>query len=124
MNKQIALIDDSSPFCLLVRQIFEHRYDIDTFATATDFLVLISRISHYDLILLDINLPGINGLEALTKLKATPETASIPILLLTGDARRDTVVRGIQLGAQDYMSKPIDPLILEERVIQILGDTL
>lgn len=124
MNKQIALIDDSSPFCLLVRQIFEHRYNIDTFSTANDFLVLISRITHYDLILLDINLPGMNGLEALTKLKSTPETAAIPILLLTGDARRDTVVRGIKLGAQDYMSKPIDPLLLEERVIELLGDTL
>jgi DNA-binding response OmpR family regulator len=123
MNKQIALIDDSSPFCLLVRQIFEHQYDVDTFAAATDFLAVTSRISHYDLIILDINLPGIDGLEALSKLKSMPETASIPILLLTGDARKDTVVRGIKLGAQDYMTKPIDPLMLEERVAQLLGES-
>jgi two-component system alkaline phosphatase synthesis response regulator PhoP len=122
MNKQIALIDDSSPFCLLVRQIFEHQYDVDTYASANEFLAVISRISHYDLIILDINLPGIDGLEALATLKSTIETASIPILLLTGDARKNTVVRGIKLGANDYMAKPIDPLTLEERVAQLLGE--
>ncbi|MCR8636853.1 response regulator [Paenibacillus radicis (ex Xue et al. 2023)] len=121
-TKHIALIDDSSPFCLLVKQIFEDQYEVDRYSSAVDFLSVISRITHYDLILLDINLPQMDGLEALTKLKSLSKTRSIPILLLTGDTRKDTVVRGIKLGAQGYIAKPIDPLLLEERVTQLLED--
>ncbi|MCZ8517696.1 response regulator [Paenibacillus filicis] len=122
--KPIALVDDSSPFCLLVKQIFEDRYEVDTYATATDFLTMMSRVSRYALIILDINMPGMDGLEALEKLKKSPATRSIPTLLLTADARKDTVIRGMKLGAQDYMVKPIDPAALEERVAVLLGETL
>ncbi|WP_171650031.1 response regulator [Paenibacillus foliorum] len=121
-TKHIALIDDSSPFCLLVKQIFEDQYEVDIYSSAVDFLSVISRITHYDLILLDINLPNMDGLEALTKLKSLSKTRSIPVLLLTGDARKDTVVRGIKLGAKGYIAKPIDPLLLEERVTELLEE--
>ncbi|WP_165971916.1 response regulator [Paenibacillus piri] len=120
--KQIALIDDSSPFCLLVKQIFEDQYEVDTYASAVDFLSVASRIARYDLILLDINLPDMNGLEALTKLKSTAQAQSIPILLLTGDTRKETVVQGVKLGAQGYIAKPIDPMLLHERVTLLLED--
>lgn len=121
MQKQIALVDDSSPFGLLVKQIFEDSYTVDTYSTATEFMSLLSRITGYHLIILDINMPGMDGLEALQKLKQNEATCNIPILLLTGDSRKDTVLRGMKLGAADYMVKPIDPVMLEERVITLLA---
>lgn len=122
MTKQIALVDDSSPFCLLVKQIFEDRYEVTSYSTANEFLSILSRITNYDLILLDINMPGMDGLDALTKLKSNPDTQSIPVLLLTGDARKDTVLKGMKLGAKDYLTKPIDPLLLEQRVNALLNE--
>jgi DNA-binding response OmpR family regulator len=120
-KKQIALVDDSSPFALLVKQIFEDSYHVDTYSSATEFMSLISRIAGYHLIILDINMPGMDGLEALQRLKGHETTRNIPILLLTGDSRKDTVLKGMKLGAADYMVKPIDPVLLEERVINLLG---
>lgn len=121
MRKQIALVDDSSPFCLLVKQIFEDRYEVTSYSTANEFLSILSRITNYDLIVLDINMPGMDGLDALTKLKSNPDTQSIPVLLLTGDARKDTVLKGMKLGAKDYLTKPIDPLLLDQRVEALLS---
>lgn len=80
------------------------------------------RAARYDLIILDINLPGTDGLQAFQRLQLNVNTASIPILLLTGDTRKFTVLQGRKLGARDFMAKPIDPLLLEERVIQQLAD--
>ncbi|WP_051621035.1 response regulator [Paenibacillus sp. UNC451MF] len=122
MKKQIALVDDSSPFCLLVKQIFEDRYEVTSYSTANEFLSILSRITCYDLILLDINMPGMDGLDALTKLKSNPDTQSIPVLLLTGDARKDTVLKGMRFGAKDYLTKPIDPFVLEQRVDALLSE--
>lgn len=123
-RKKIALVDDSSPFCLLVKQIFEDRYEVDSYTSAEDFISLVSRAASYHLIILDLHLPGMDGLDALTRLQSTPATHNIPILLLTADSRKDTVIRGMRLGAKDYMIKPIDPTLLDERVSLLLSDMI
>ncbi|XOV93315.1 MAG: adenylate/guanylate cyclase domain-containing protein [Bacteroidota bacterium] len=61
-----------------------------------------------DLILLDINMPGMSGLEVCEKLKADPATSDIPIIFLTAQSDKETTIQGFKLGANDYITKPFD----------------
>jgi DNA-binding response OmpR family regulator len=88
--------------------------------TAEEFLRNSSKVTSYDLVILDINLTGINGLSALEKMKAMPGADSVPVLLLSGDSRALTVIAGMKLGAQDFLTKPIDPDLFIERVNALL----
>jgi diguanylate cyclase (GGDEF)-like protein/PAS domain S-box-containing protein len=69
-----------------------------------------------DLILLDVDLPGINGFEVCRRLKEHGATADIPVIFLTGASGTDEKVRGLELGASDYLIKPFDPAELRARV--------
>jgi len=69
-----------------------------------------------DLVILDLDMPYLNGYEVCEQLKADPETAGIPVLMLTAWAAPDQRVRGLQLGAEDYLAKPFDYRELLERV--------
>lgn len=69
-----------------------------------------------DLILLDVGLPEMDGFEVCRKLKAHPTTRNIPVVFLTGEAATDAKVRGLDLGAVDYVTKPFDQIELRARV--------
>ncbi len=77
-----------------------------------------------DLILLDVNLPDIDGHEVCLRLKADALSRDIPIIMLTGEAREvPQRVRGLELGAEDYLFKPISPKVLIARIRAILQST-
>jgi class 3 adenylate cyclase len=69
-----------------------------------------------DLMLLDVNMPGMTGFQVMEALKADPDTAQIPVLMLTALADIDSRVKGLSLGADDYLTKPYSPRELMERV--------
>ncbi len=69
-----------------------------------------------DLILLDVEMPEMGGLEVCTRLKADPSTSMVPVIFLTGAGSVDVKVRGFDLGAVDYVTKPFDPAELRARV--------
>jgi len=73
-----------------------------------------------DLVLLDIMLPGIDGLEVCRNLKSDKETASLPIIMLTAKSEDSDVISGLELGADDYITKPFSPNILIARIRAIL----
>jgi len=73
-----------------------------------------------DIILMDVMMPKMNGFEACEKLKSMPETARIPIVMLTARGEQMNLEKGLSLGATDYMSKPFSPQKLAELVIEIL----
>ena len=73
-----------------------------------------------DIILMDVMMPKMNGFEACEKLKSDPETARIPIVMLTARGEQANLEKGLSLGATDYMSKPFSPQKLAELVIEIL----
>lgn len=77
-----------------------------------------------DLIILDMNLPGMSGLDVCRKLKADPATRPIPVLILTGEARETALkVESLDAGADDYLFKPLSGKALLARVRQILKIT-
>ncbi len=69
-----------------------------------------------DLILLDVDLPGLDGFEVCRQLKNSPATADVPVVFLTGASSTEEKLRGLELGAIDYITKPFDPAELRARV--------
>ena len=68
----------------------------------------LAREEHFDLILLDLGLPGVNGFELLRQLKESPETQAIPVIVLTAWNSTADKLRGFELGAVDYLTKPFE----------------
>lgn len=75
-----------------------------------------TRSESPDLIILDLMLPGIDGLKVCSHLKKDPETRNIPIIMLTARSEDDDIVNGLDMGADDYVTKPFSPRILIARV--------
>jgi CheY-like chemotaxis protein/nitrogen-specific signal transduction histidine kinase len=82
---------------------------------AAEALALVGQ-QHFDLILLDLGLPGVNGFELLERLKASPETQSIPVIVLTAWHATADKLRGFELGAVDYLTKPFESAELRARL--------
>jgi CheY-like chemotaxis protein len=80
----------------------------------------LARDKHFDLILLDLGLPDINGFDLLRQLKASPETQSIPVIVLTAWNSTKDKLRGFELGAVDYLTKPFESAELRARVCSAL----
>src|SRR5256885_9797137 len=76
----------------------------------------LAQAKHFDLILLDLGLPGVNGFELLRQLKELPETQSIPVIVLTAWNSTTDKLRGFELGAVDYLTKPFESAELRARV--------
>jgi DNA-binding response OmpR family regulator len=73
-----------------------------------------------DLVILDIMLPGQNGLDVCRKIKSTPELKDIPVIILTAKSEEIDIVLGLELGADDYVAKPFSPKVLMARVRAVL----
>jgi CheY-like chemotaxis protein/HPt (histidine-containing phosphotransfer) domain-containing protein len=80
-----------------------------------------AREQRFDLILLDLGLPGVNGFELLRQLKESPETQTVPVVVLTAWNSTTDKLRGFELGAVDYLTKPFEPAELRARLRAVLG---
>ena len=76
-----------------------------------------------DIVLLDVAMPRLNGFETLAALRAQPETRGLPIIMLTGEKSENEIVRGFELGAEDYIVKPFNARELVARVDRVLRNT-
>ncbi len=83
--------------------------------------IAMARAHRPDVVVSDIMMPNVSGLELLEALKGDPSTASIPILLLSAKAQTSDLKAGIDAGADDYVTKPFEPLELVERVNKLLS---
>ncbi|OEH85600.1 hypothetical protein BHU72_02025 [Desulfuribacillus stibiiarsenatis] len=119
--KKIAVIDDNKTFRHFVKQILEQsNYHVEEFVNADEFFSTEKEIYGYDLILIDYNMPGMNGITALENIKFNPVTQGVPVLLVTGEPERKVVDVAVRLKVNDFISKPIDPEFLVERVNKLL----
>lgn len=78
------------------------------------------KLEKFDLLLLDINMPEINGIQVLEQIKSTPSTQDIPVIMITAEHDNETVLQCIKLGAADYIKKPVEPALLRSRVWRCL----
>jgi diguanylate cyclase (GGDEF)-like protein len=116
MNRQLLIIDDDSATHDLVAAHLANVHTRCIFALNGPDGVQRAVQSKPSAILLDMNMPGMDGMDVCRRLKADPQTREIPILFLTGDRTAQSKVKGIELGAVDYLTKPFDPLELRARV--------
>lgn len=121
MSKEtILVVDDEEDILELVRYNL-NREGYGTFCVGTgEDALLEAEAKLPDLIVLDLMLPGVDGLEVCRRLKADPKTARIPILMLTAKSEDADVVAGLELGADDYMTKPFSPRVLLARIKAVL----
>ena len=80
-----------------------------------------ARASKPDIIVSDVMMPNMSGVEMVTELKADPETANIPVILLSAKAQGGDIRHGIDAGADEYVTKPFEPLDLIDRVNALLA---
>ena len=120
MDKVIAIVDDEKDILNLVSHHLKREgYKTKEFQNGKDFLMYLESVSP-DLTLLDIMLPGIDGLELCRMLKGKNSTSSMPIIMLTAKGTEADVVVGLELGADDYIVKPFSPRELVARVKTVL----
>ena len=119
-NEKILIVDDEEDVLELVRyNLNRSGYQIETASSGEEALSK-ARKSSPELIILDLMLPGIDGLEVCKKLKGDIKTEHIPIVMLTAKGDESDIVTGLELGAEDYITKPFSPKVLIARVRRIL----
>ena len=111
----IFVVDDSDTVLAFVVKAIGDYYRVMTMPSAMKMFTLMAKVKP-DLILLDIEMPEINGLETLKRLKASKDYADIPVIFLTGRTDADTEVIGFELGAHDFISKPFSGPVLLNRI--------
>jgi two-component system phosphate regulon response regulator PhoB len=115
-KESILVVDDEEDILELVRfNLVKEGYHVTGALTGEEALRK-ARSASFDLIVLDLMLPGIDGLEVTKKLKSNEKTQHIPIVMLTAKGEEADIVTGLELGADDYITKPFSPRILIARV--------
>ena len=107
-NKKILLVDDEEGFLLLVKEALELRgFDIMIAKSAVEAGIEIAS-KKPDLILMDIKMPGINGLQACAAIKKNPSTADIPLMVASAISEESEIEKAYKAGVREYFVKPID----------------
>jgi two-component system phosphate regulon response regulator PhoB len=119
-NEKILIVDDEEDVLELVRyNLDKNGYKVETAATGEQALAK-ARAKPPDLIILDLMLPGIDGLDVCKKLKNDTKTQNVPVIMLTAKGEETDIVTGLELGADDYVTKPFSPKVLVARIRRVL----
>jgi len=113
---KILIVDDEKDILELIGYNLEKEGYKILKALSGETALRSSRSENPDLILLDLMLPGIDGLDVLKKLKKDAKTTNIPTILLTAKGEEADIVAGLELGADDYITKPFSPRVLLARI--------
>src|SRR5512147_40569 len=120
MSAHILIVEDEEPLTVLLRYNLEREgYEVDTIARGDDADTRL-RERTPDLVVLDWMLPGLSGIELCRRLRARPETRSLPIIMLTARGEESERIRGLATGADDYIVKPFSVPELLARVKGLL----
>ena len=115
VKPKLLIVDDQSINIQTLYQIFANDHQIFMATSGKQALALCESKSP-DLVLLDIEMPEMNGFEVCTYLKANPNTRDIPVIFVTGHSDEAAETRGLDVGAVDFISKPFNPRIVRARV--------
>lgn len=119
-KEKILVVDDEDDILELIRyNLSREGYEIITAISGEDALRLVET-ELPDLMVLDLMLPGVDGLEVTKRIRSRNEGATLPIVMLTAKGEEADVVTGLELGADDYVTKPFSPRILIARIRSVL----
>ncbi|OPX88728.1 PleD family two-component system response regulator [Pelotomaculum sp. PtaB.Bin117] len=114
-RQKILIVDDMPANIIILHEILQDEYEI-FFATSGADALAIVQAEKPDLVLLDIIMPGMDGYEVCEKLKADFETKNIPVIFVTAMGEVEDETKGLEIGAIDYLVKPVSPPIVKARV--------
>jgi CheY-like chemotaxis protein len=119
---QALVIEDDPDMCALIdRLLGRDDFAVTTCSKKDEVLARLRQTPSPDVVLLDIQLPDLNGFELLQKLKMHPQLKLMPVIIVTADAKPESVMRGLALGADGYVTKPFDHRTLVRGVKAVLG---
>ena len=112
----VLVVDDQADNLLILEDALSDVYDVHPAVNGREALRYLNGGGRADLILLDVMMPEIDGYEVCRRLKSSESTRTIPVLFLTGLDRPEDEERGLELGAEDFIHKPISPPVVRARV--------
>jgi len=115
MKKTILVVDDFEVNAFVAKEALQHDYDVVTANSGKEALKLMDEVK-VDLVLLDIDMPDMDGFETFEAMKAHKNYFGVPVIFLTVTHLEDTEFKGRLLGAVDYITKPYCAITLRERV--------
>lgn len=122
MSTRILVVDDEEDICAILKfNLSKEGYEVVTANSAEEALTL--DIASFDLLLLDVMMGGMSGFELTGKLKTDPKTGGVPVMFITARDTEDDAVEGLDLGADDYISKPFSIREVISRVKAVLRRT-
>jgi two-component system phosphate regulon response regulator PhoB len=123
MKKSVLIVEDEDDIRELVSyHLLKEGYQVAGVASGEEAMA-IAEAQPPDLMLLDVMLPGVDGMTVCQKLRSEPKTSNIAIMMLTAKGEESDIVRGLNLGATDYVTKPFSPKVLLARVRAVLRRT-
>ena len=115
----VLVVDDDKEIRVFLEQILLDRYNVFKAGSAEDAIGIVKN-EELDIIISDIMMAGISGVEFCSNIKESPEFSHIPVILLTGTSSQEMKLKGIECGADDYITKPFEKQILLARIKSIL----
>jgi two-component system alkaline phosphatase synthesis response regulator PhoP len=121
ISKRILIVEDDPSVLRSTSYILEKEgYDVLTAQNGLEGLKK-ARDSNPDLLILDVMLPGIDGFEICHSLRGEPETADLTILMFSAKGQEADKATGLKMGADDYLAKPVDRIVLLDKVASLLA---
>ncbi|MBD3609972.1 MAG: response regulator [Gammaproteobacteria bacterium] len=117
----ILIVDDSPTEIHVIKSILEKTGHEVSFATNGEEGVSKTKEIMPDLVLMDVVMPGLNGFQATRELSKTPETAEIPVIIVTTKDQESDRVWGLRQGAKEYVTKPVEEAELMAKVSALIG---
>jgi len=118
---QILIVDDSPTEAHILKGMLEKNgFDIETAENGTEGIERAKELKP-DLILMDVVMPGLNGFQATRQLTKSPETADIPVIIVTTKDQETDRVWGLRQGAKDFLTKPVTEKTLMEKINTVLA---
>ena len=118
-RKKVIIVDDNISYLSMVRNLLKSYFEVYPAPSAAKLFKITDKFIP-DLILLDVNMPVMNGFEAIEILKENPRFKDIPVIFLTAKDDETSAVKGLELGAADYVTKPFYGPLLLRRINNIL----
>lgn len=119
-KERILIVDDEEDILELVQYNVEREGYQTLCAVTGEQALQIVQTDKVDMVILDLMLPGINGLEVAKSIKRNPQKTNIPIIMLTAKGEETDIITGLELGADDYVTKPFSPKILLARIKAVI----
>lgn len=119
-KKHILVVDDVTTNLKCLGEILRGQYSISMAKSGEQAIQMAEKVRP-DLVLLDIKMPGMNGFETMIKMHENPKCGDIPVIFLTADKDNDNEIKGLKLGARDFIRKPYEPEVMLSRIETVLA---